>query len=204
MNIVLMTVLAGWLAALTFVTLDVGGAKLSPALESGAAATVAFVHGDSIQASYAFIQDQEQELFKAVQQSQLALERAAIPLQEEAQELISYANGPGVGMDEIQIAQNRLYEIEAEMAEIQNRSQTQLMQMENDLQTQVATKLGAEVAIFAAQNGLDVVLNWGLSGEGVLYGAPSYDVTAELLAFLNVRHSEAQPELKSTEEETNE
>jgi len=32
-----------------------------------------------------------------------------------------------------------------------------------------------------------------LSGEGVLYGSPSYDVTVELLAFLNARHMEAAP-----------
>lgn len=191
LTMVLMVFLAGWLAVLTFMTLDTENAELSPALERGKAATIAFVHGDSIQVGYAFIQDQEQTLFKAVQQSQFALERAAVPLQDEAQELIAYANGPDVTRDEIQIAQNRLYEIEAQLAEIQNQSQSQLMQMENQLQSAVAQKLASEVAVFAKENGLEVVLNWGLSGEGVLYGSPSYDVTVELLAFLNARHMEA-------------
>jgi Skp family chaperone for outer membrane proteins len=31
-----------------------------------------------------------------------------------------------------------------------------------------------------------LVLNWGLSGEGVLYGTDSRDITTEVLEALNV------------------
>ena len=71
----------------------------------------------------------------------------------------------------MQIAQSRLYEIEAQLAQIQNESQTRLVQLENQLQAEVAARLSEEVSVFAEENGLEVVLNWGLSGEGVLYGS---------------------------------
>ena len=75
---------------------------------------MAYVHGDSIQANYEFIAERERALFVAVQQAQMAVERMATPLQEEAQEAIAYASGPKVAEDEVQIAQSRLYEIEAQ------------------------------------------------------------------------------------------
>ena len=200
--IILMVCMVGWLAVLTFMTVNSAKADLPAELERGDAATVAYVHGDSIQRNYRFIEAREQTMFMAVQQSQLAVERMARPLQEEAQELIDYASGAGVAGDEVQMAQNRLYEIEAQLAQIQNEAQSRLVQMENALQVEVSQKLTDEVAIFANENGIEVVLNWGLSGEGVLYGAPGFDVTEELLEFLNERYEEEEEELDPSAEET--
>lgn len=199
--LILMACLTLWLAALTYIQFGNAEPAISSTLQSGEAATVAYVHGDSIQTGYEFIAARERALFAAVQQAQMAVERLATPLQEEAQELIDYANGSGVTADEVQIAQSRLYEIEAQLAQIQNESQTRLVQLENQLQAEVAQKLSSEVAVFAAENGLDVVLNWGLSGEGVLYGAPAFDVTEGLLAFMNGRYEETAAETEATEEE---
>jgi Skp family chaperone for outer membrane proteins len=200
--IILMVCMVGWLAVLTFMTVNPSKAELPAELERGDAATVAYVHGDSIQRNYRFIEAREQAMFAAVQQSQLAVERMARPLQEEAQELIEYASGAGVAEDEVQMAQNRLYEIEAQLSQIQNEAQSRLVQMENALQAEVSEKLTDEVAIFAKENGIEVVLNWGLSGEGVLYGAPGFDVTEALLEFLNERHEGKEEEPDTSAEET--
>ena len=200
--IILMVCMVGWLAVLTFMTVNPSKAELPAELERGDAATVAYVHGDSIQRNYRFIEAREQAMFAAVQQSQLAVERMARPLQEEAQELIEYASGAGVAEDEVQMAQNRLYEIEAQLSQIQNEAQSRLVQMENALQAEVSEKLTDEVAIFAKENGIEVVLNWGLSGEGVLYGAPGFDVTEALLEFLNERYEGKEEEPDTSAEET--
>ena len=101
--------------------------------------------------------------------------------------------------DEVQIAQSRLYEIEAQLAQIQNESQTRLVQLENQLQAEVAARLSEEVSVFAEQNGLEVVLNWGLSGEGVLYGSPDYDITNALLEFMNDRYEPIVEEANTEE-----
>ena len=122
---ILIACLGIWLAILTYI--QVGESALNFRIPARrAAATVAYVHGDSIQANYEFIAERERALFVAVQQAQMAVERMATPVQEEAQELIAYASGPNVAEDEVQIAQSRLYEIEAQLAQIQNESQTRL------------------------------------------------------------------------------
>ena len=59
--------------------------------------------------------------------------------------------------------------------------------MEASLQAEVTIMLTAEVEAFAVERNIDVVLNWGQSGEGVLYGSAGWDVTAPLLEFLNSR-----------------
>ena len=164
---ILIACLGIWLAILTYIQVGDSAPELPVSLQDGQAATVAYVHGDSIQANYEFIAERERALFVAVQQAQMAVERMATPLKEEAQELIAYASGPNVAEDEVQIAQSRLYEIEAQLAQIQNESQTRLVQLENQLQAEVAARLSEEVSVFAKENGLEVVLNWGLSGEGV-------------------------------------
>ena len=197
--VVLMICMVGWLAVLTYMTVSPSKADLPAELERGDAATVAYVHGDSIQRNYRFIEAREQAMFTAVQQSQLAVERRARPLQEEAQELIDYASGTGVSGDEVQMAQNRLYEIEAQLAQIQNEAQSRLVQLENALQVEVSEKLTQEVGVFAKENGIEVVLNWGLSGEGVLYGAPGFDVTEALLEFMNERYEEEPVPASSAE-----
>lgn len=198
--VILMICMVGWLAVLTYMTVNPSQADLPAELKRGDAATVAYVHGDSIQRNFRFIEAREQVMFTAVQQSQLAVERLARPLQEEAQELIDYASGAGVSGDEVQMAQNRLYEIEAQLAQIQNEAQSRLVQMENALQVEVSDKLTQEVGVFAKENGIEVVLNWGLSGEGVLFGAPGFDVTEALLEFMNERYDEETVQDASAEE----
>ncbi|MAI23738.1 MAG: hypothetical protein CL828_06745 [Crocinitomicaceae bacterium] len=185
---ILIACLGVWLTILTYIQVSDSAPQLSESLQGGKAATIAYVHGDSIQANYEFIAERERALFVGVQQAQIAVERMATPLKEEAQELITYASGPNASEEEMQIAQSRLYEIEAQLTQIQNESQTRLVQLENQLQAEVASRLSKEVAVFAGDNGLEVVLNWGLSGEGVLYGSPDYDVTNALLEFMNDRY----------------
>ena len=194
---ILMACLVIWLSILTYIQVSDASHKLSSSLQSGDVAKVAYVRGDSLQANYEFIAERERELFAAVQQAQIAVERMATPLQEEAQELIAFATGPNVTEDELQIAQSRLYEIEAQLGQIQNDSQTRLMQLENELQAEVAKRLSDEVAVFARANGLEVVLNWGVSGEGVLYGSSDLDVTGALIAFMNDRYE--TPEVDESE-----
>ena len=158
---------------------------------------VAFIHGDSIQANWDFIADREKAMFIAVQQAQLSIERKSRPLQEEAQELIDYANGPKATNDEVMMAQNRLVEIENALGQMQSEQQTELMQKESMIQEEISVQLSSEVEAFALDSELDLVLNWGRSGEGVLYGQMGFDVTAPLIQFMNDRYVSASDTTKA-------
>ena len=180
--------LALWSSFLTYQFFGSGQAEMPESLRKGEKAVVAFIHGDSIQANWEFITDREKAMFIAVQQAQLSMERKSRPLQEEAQELIEYANGPKATNDEVMMAQNRLVEIENALGQMQSQQQTELMQMESTIQSEISVKLSSEVAAFAHESELDMVLNWGRSGEGVLFGQTGFDVTVPLLEFMNDRY----------------
>ncbi len=49
----------------------------------------------------------------------------------------------------------------------------------------IAEHLTETLRTFSQDQGIDLVLNWGLSGEGVLYGTDSRDITIEVLEALN-------------------
>lgn len=180
--------LALWSSFLTYQFFGSGQGEMPESLRKGEKAVVAFIHGDSIQANWEFIADREKAMFIAVQQAQLSMERKSRPLQEEAQELIEYANGPKATNDEVMMAQNRLVEIENALGQMQSQQQTELMQMESTIQSEISVKLSSEVAAFAHESELDMVLNWGRSGEGVLFGQTGFDVTVPLLEFMNDRY----------------
>ena len=187
-TVVAVVLLALWSGFLTYQVVDTSNAELPEGIRDGKSAVVAFVHGDSIQANYQFIADREKSMFIAVQQAQMSMARQGRPLQEEAQELINYANGPSAAQDEVLMAQNRLVEIENALTQMQNQQQSELIQMEAVIQEEIAVNLTAEVAVFAEESGLDVVLNWGRSGEGVLFGGQAFDVTSALIQFMNDRY----------------
>lgn len=182
-------VLIAWCASLTYVLLNDPRQELSDELQSGQSAIVAYVQGDSLQKRSVFILEQEQALFAAIQQVQIALDSRAAPLRTEAQELIDYANGGSATNEELQMAQQRLMEIENIVGQMQSMSQDELVTLEGTIQDEIASRLAMDVADFAAERGIDIVLNWGLSGEGVLYGKADYDITEALLIFMNERHA---------------
>ena len=58
---------------------------------------------------------------------------------------------------------------------------------ESDAGTRLPAHLTGTLRTFSKdQVELMLVLNWGLSGEGVLYGTDSRDITTEVLEALNV------------------
>jgi Skp family chaperone for outer membrane proteins len=183
----LLVVLACWCIGLTWVTVKNLTEALSPELQAGTTPVIAFVHGDSIQSQYEFIAAQEQKLFIALQEVQADIESKSSPLQTEAQELIDYANSAAANAEEIEMVQGRLGEIQTSLREMQQEGTNRLADMEASLQAEVTIMLTAEVEAFAVERNIDVVLNWGQSGEGVLYGSAGWDVTAPLLEFLNSR-----------------
>jgi hypothetical protein len=189
-----LAVLAVWSGVLTYLTLRTAPAPLPAALSEGTTPVVAFVRGDSLRAGFALVEQLEDQLMKRLGSAESGLAKKLAPLQKEAQELINYANSPDATDSEIQFAQMRLAEIEKEAAEIRAGAEGSLVEAEQVLQDTLAEILRTDIEVFAAEQGIDIVVNWGLSGEGVLYGSEGFDVTGPLIEFLNARHPvEAKP-----------
>jgi Skp family chaperone for outer membrane proteins len=129
---------------------------------------------------------------------QLQMDSIVRPLREEAQELIDYAQSDQATEDDINVASQRLGEIEQAVKQLQAREQQIMGNMERQLQAQVAQRLEGELEAYAEQTGIDVIVNWGLSGEGVLYGREGFNITRPLIVFLNDRVEQPALEADTT------
>ena len=176
-----------WCAVLTWQAAQSPASKLPDALQAGQAAKVAYVHGDSLQQEYKYIRVLEDQIMNVAERLQLQMDSIVRPLREEAQELIDYAQSDQATEDDINVASQRLGEIEQAVKQLQAREQQIMGNMERQLQAQVAQRLEGELEAYAEQTGIDVIVNWGLSGEGVLYGSEGFNITRPLIAFLNER-----------------
>ena len=106
-------VLGVWLAVLTVQTMKSPSVADKARVAGGA--VVAFVHGDSLQAGMEFVQTLQANLQTQMETREARLQEDAAPLQEEAQELLAYANTEAATQDELEIAQRRIMEIEEEL-----------------------------------------------------------------------------------------
>jgi len=113
------------------------------------------------------------------------LQQDSSPLQEEAQELICYANSGNATVSEIEIASNRVNEIEQLLQKLQYEAEQDFTLKESTMQASIAAHLTETLRVFSDEHDIDIVFNWGLSGEGVLYGTEAIDVTQEVLIALN-------------------
>ena len=89
-----------------------GSAPTAVLAAEGGGPVVAFVHGDSLQRGMAFVQTMQANLQMQMEAREKQLQEDALPLQEEAQELLAYANSGQASDDELEIAQRRILELE--------------------------------------------------------------------------------------------
>lgn len=197
-------VLVVWLAALTWSS--VGSAPTAAErAASGGGPVVAFVHGDSLQRGMAFVQTMQANLQLQLEARETQLQEDALPLQEEAQELLAYANSGQATEDELEIAQRRMMELEEGLRAMQRAAEQDMVVAEQNMQAVLAQALRRHLEAHAEEEGLDFILNWGLSGEGVLYGSEPWDITGAVLERINNAHpdplqSQQETPMESPEE----
>ena len=194
-------VLVVWLAALTWSS--VGSAPTAAErAASGGGPVVAFVHGDSLQRGMAFVQTMQANLQFQLEAREAQLQEDALPLQEEAQELLAYANSGQATEDELEIAQRRMMELEEGLRAMQRAAEQDMVVAEQNMQAVLAQALRRHLDAHAEEEGLDFILNWGLSGEGVLYGSEPWDITGAVLERINNAHPDPLQSQQETPMET--
>ena len=179
MNKVIIGVIGVWLIALSYVQF-----KPEPKFETDANATIiAYVHGDSLRNGMDLIKTLELDLQVKVEKIDSLFKADAAPLEQEAQELIAYANSGSASENDILVAQERLYEIDMIIQQKELESQQMFINSQQIMETTVSTFLSKVLDEFAQENNIDVIL------DGVLFGKEPYNITSEVLEKLNATDS---------------
>lgn len=164
--------------------------------EEGAVPRIAFVRGDSVNLQYQFIIDKEDELISLGQVSERKLERKLKSAETEYQELVTYLQGGSATESDMAAGQQRLMQLEQELQNAQAIEQQSLGRKEAAFQQEIADRLSSFLERYAKNNDYDLILNWGFSREGVLYGQEPYDITRDVINQLNAEYAaEFAPEI---------
>ena len=164
--------------------------------EEGLVPRIAFVRGDSINLQYQFIIDKEDELISLGQVSERKLSRQLKKAETEYQELVTYLQGGSATESDMAAGQQRLMQLEQELQNAQAIEQQSLGRKEADFQQEIAGRLSSFLERYANDNDYDLILNWGFSREGVLYGQEPYDITRDVINQLNAEYTaEFAPEI---------
>ena len=176
-----------WLGILTWKTLENKPSAVARAA-AGGGPVVAYVHGDSLQQGMALLETMQANLQLQLEAREQQLKADALPLQEEAQELLEYAQSGQASQDELEIAQTRILELEDGLRAMQGAAEQDMFVAEQNMKAVLADALRRHLEAHAEEEGIDFILNWGLSGEGVLYGSEPWDITTEVLDRINKAH----------------
>ena len=118
-----------WLLALTYLQL----VPKTPRISDQKGAVIAYVHGDTLRQGMNLISSLEATLRENMYELDSLLKQDSEPLQQEAQELISYANSGNATASEIKIASNRVREIEELLQKFQYDAEQILVSKESTM-----------------------------------------------------------------------
>lgn len=156
---------------------------------------IGFIRGDSLNLKYKFILDKEDELISFSTVSENKLGRQLQAAEKEYKELVDYVQSGKATESDMAIAQQRLMQLEQELQSAQAREQELLGRKEAEFQKEIADRLSAFLERYAKDNEIDLILNWGFSREGVLYGQEPFDITQDVLNQLNSEYAlELEPD----------
>lgn len=150
---------------------------------------IAFIRGDTLNVKYKFIIDKEDELIGVTRVSENKLGRQLKAAEQEYSELVQYVQSGAATESEMAAAQQRLMELEQDLQSAQAREQENIARKEAEFQREIADRLSEFLERYAKENDIDLILNWGFSREGVLYGQEPYDITQSVLNQLNQEYA---------------
>ncbi len=168
-------------------TQDDGGQAITSEPQSndqGQALRIAYIKEDSILANYEYVKIEGKKLEQRAQQKGNQFQREMAEYQEEAakwEQLLAKEQSQEL----LQMAMSELGGKEKRLNDMQNEMDRMQMDFSSDLTERVQSYL----KIFAAENGLDLVLNDAQVGSSILYSSGTLDVTDAVVDGLNAEYA---------------
>lgn len=159
--------------------------------DSAARPTVlAYINGDSLNASYAFIVEKSKDLEQKMAAAELRVRAAFGSRQQKYDQNMRYAQEhPDMPESEAMALQNEIEQLQAEMDGIQEREVGTLKRKETELQVELMNRVNSYLKEFTRARGIDYVINHQSEINLILYGNNAYDITSEVLAGLNAEYA---------------
>ena len=150
---------------------------------------IAYVNVDSLLLNYNYSKDLNEMILKKQENSRANITQKARSLESEMQEFQrKIENNAFLTRERAQQEQQRLMKKQEELQNLDNQLAQELMQEQQKLNEQLRDTIVSQLRAFNQDKGFQVVFS-NTVGDNILLAGNSYDITAELLDFLNKNYS---------------
>ena len=161
----------------------------APAEDATALLPIAYVNVDSLLLNYNYSKDLNEIILKKQENSRANITQKARSLESEMQEFQrKIENNAFLTRERAQQEQQRLMKKQEELQNLDNQLAQELMQEQQKLNEQLRDTIVSQLRAFNRDKGFQVVFS-NTVGDNILLAGDSYDITAELLEFLNRNYS---------------
>ena len=161
----------------------------APAEDATALLPIAYVNVDSLLLNYNYSKDLNEIILKKQENSRANITQKARSLESEMQEFQrKIENNAFLTRERAQQEQQRLLNKQQELQNLDNQLAQELMQEQQKLNEQLRDTIVSQLRAFNQDKGFQVVFS-NMVGDNILLAGDTYDITAELLEFLNRNYS---------------
>lgn len=146
---------------------------------------IAYVNVDSLLTNYSYAKDLNEIILKKQENSRANITQKARALQSEMQEFQrKVENNAFLTRERAEQEQQRLLNKQQELQNLDNQLTQELMQEQQKLNEQLRDSIVSQLKTFNRDRGFQVVFS-NTVGDNILYAGDTYDITHELLEYLN-------------------
>lgn len=150
---------------------------------------IAYVNVDSLLQNYNYSRDLNEIILKKQENSRANITQKARTLQSEMQDFQrKVENNAFLTRERAEQEQQRLLNKQQELQNLDNQLAQELMQEQQKLNEQLRDTVMAQLKAFNQGKGFQVVFS-NTMGDNILYAGDAYDITSELIDYLNKNYS---------------
>ena len=150
---------------------------------------IAYVNVDSLLLNYNYSKDLNEKKKKKYENTRASLNQKANSLQSDAIDFQKKVeNNAFLTNERAQQEHQRILKKRDELEKAQNDAAQEFAEEQQKLGEQLRDTLEAQLKIFNADKGFQIILS-NSNGDNLLLADPSYDITTELINFLNKNYA---------------
>lgn len=184
-----------FLSVLTFVACsnqktDTATAPEAAKLDGQSLMPIAVVNVDSILSQYTFAKESNEKLIKKQEDSRVNINTKARQLQNEMVDFQrKLENNAFLSRERAEQESRRLQQKEADLQQLDRQLSQELVTEQQKLSTQLRDSINAAIKALNKDNKYHLVLSTNSLNDNILYSAPEYDITGDVIKYLNTNYS---------------
>jgi len=156
---------------------------------------VAYIDIDSLTRSYTYAIEINEQIQKKIEDSRARMTIEARKLQSEVDDFQKkYETGSFLTQERMQSENQRLQKRNEDFQQLQVQLQQEIEALQFEMMEKLRNTIVTQVETYNKEKGYHLI--YGKSGENILYADKTYDITADVIEYLNRQYA-ASPILKS-------